>query len=36
MDYSTYIIAAYGITFLLLGGLVLHTWLAARAVRRIV
>ena len=36
MDYSDYIFAAYGLTALLLTGLVTQTWLAARRVRRLV
>jgi len=35
MDYSDYIFAAYGLTAALLTGLIAHTWLAARRVRRI-
>ena len=30
VDYSAYILPAYAIAALLLGGLVLHTWMAAR------
>lgn len=34
MEYSAYIIPAYALAAVLLGGLVLHTWLAARRARR--
>lgn len=34
MDYQSYILPAYGLAFVLIGGLIVHSWLAARRVRR--
>ena len=34
MDYTSYILLAYGLAALLIGGLILHTWVAAHRASR--
>lgn len=34
MDYQSYIVPAYGLALLLIGGLIVHTLLAARSARK--